>query len=76
MDKQPGGDLRNTLYRQETRSGRRMTRGRRWLYRLAAPLIVFLGQLVWRWTRVVAITGTEHIGAQPALARQRECPNH
>ena len=65
--KQTGG-LRNTLYDQQTRSGRRLSRGRLLLYRLAVPLAFGLGRLVWRWTRVVRVVGAEHIGAALALA--------
>jgi len=59
--KNDGGGLRNTIYEQQTRSGRRLTAGRRFLYRLLAPLGVFLVRLVWRWSRVTGIVGSEHI---------------
>lgn len=65
-----GGDdgrLRNTLYRITTRSGRRMTRARRVLYALAAPLGAALIRLWWLSCRVVRIEGEEHLVA--ALAR-------
>ncbi len=55
------GGLRNTIYRQQTSSGRRLTRGRLALYRLAVPLARRLIRLVWGWSRVISITGTEHI---------------
>ena len=61
------GNLRNTLYRTETRSGRRMTRSRRALYALAAPLGAALIRAFWRTIRVVRIEGEEHLAA--ALAR-------
>ena len=61
------GRLRNTLYRTVTRSGRRMSRPRRALYALAAPLGVALIRAWWRTCRVVRIEGEEHLAA--ALAR-------
>jgi lysophospholipid acyltransferase (LPLAT)-like uncharacterized protein len=67
VGKKPTGGLRNSLYDQQTRSGRRLSRGRLLLYRLAVPIAFSLGRLVWRWTRVVRIVGAEHIGA--ALTR-------
>ena len=67
VGKKPAGGLRNTIYDQQTRSGRRLTRGRLLLYRVAVPIAFGLGRLVWRWTRVVRVAGAEHIGA--ALAR-------
>jgi lysophospholipid acyltransferase (LPLAT)-like uncharacterized protein len=60
-DKPGGGDLRNTIYDQQTRSGRRLTAGRRFLYRMLAPIGLSLVRLVWRWSRVVNIAGGEHI---------------
>ncbi|HEX4151074.1 MAG TPA: lysophospholipid acyltransferase family protein [Steroidobacteraceae bacterium] len=68
MGKKPAGGLRNTLYDQQTRSGRRLTRGRLLLYRLAVPIAFGLGRLVWRWSRIVRIVGAEHIGAVLARA--------
>lgn len=64
-----GGDggLRNTFYRTATRSSRRMTRARRALYALAAPLGAALIRAWWRSCRVVRIEGEEHLAA--ALAR-------
>jgi lysophospholipid acyltransferase (LPLAT)-like uncharacterized protein len=61
------GNLRNTLYRTETRSSRRMTPARRALYALAAPLGVGIIRLWWRTCRVVRIEGVEHLAG--ALAR-------
>jgi lysophospholipid acyltransferase (LPLAT)-like uncharacterized protein len=61
------GNLRNTLYRTATRSSRRMTRARRALYAVAAPLGVALIRAWWRTCRVVRIEGEEHLTA--ALAR-------
>jgi lysophospholipid acyltransferase (LPLAT)-like uncharacterized protein len=65
--KREDGGLRNTIYDQQTRSGRRLTTGRRWLYRIAAPIALSLMRLVVGWCRVVKILGAPHIGA--ALAR-------
>lgn len=56
-----GGGLRNTIYQQQTRSGRRLTRGRRLLYRAALPVVIRLMRLVWRWSRIVRIEGSQHI---------------
>jgi lysophospholipid acyltransferase (LPLAT)-like uncharacterized protein len=52
---------RNTLYQVQTRSGRRLTRSRLLLYRLLLPLARGLLRLVWGWSRVVSVEGTEHI---------------
>ncbi len=49
------GRLRNTLYRTATRSSRRMTRARRALYAVAAPLGVALIRAWWLTCRVVRI---------------------
>jgi lysophospholipid acyltransferase (LPLAT)-like uncharacterized protein len=66
VEEKPGG-LRNTIYEQQTRSGRRLTRGRLFLYRLLVPVAASLVRLVWRWSRVTRVVGAEHIAA--ALAR-------
>jgi lysophospholipid acyltransferase (LPLAT)-like uncharacterized protein len=63
----PDGRLRNTIYDQQTRSGRRLTAGRRGLYRLAAPIVLGLLRAVLGWCRVVRVIGGEHI--TQALAR-------
>jgi lysophospholipid acyltransferase (LPLAT)-like uncharacterized protein len=69
VHKEPdGGGLRNTIYEQRTRSSRRLTAGRRFGYRLLAPLGSGLLNLVWRWSRVVSVVGTEHITASLARA--------
>lgn len=62
-----GGALRNTIYRRINRSGRRMSRTRRALYQLAAPLILAVVRLWWRSCRIVAVVGEEHL--DEALAR-------
>lgn len=61
--KREAAGLRNTIYDQQTRSGRRLSAGRRWLYRIAAPLAELLLKAVWRWSRVVHVAGGEHIAA-------------
>ena len=63
MEEKPGGGLRNTIYEQQTRSGRRLTRGRLFLYRLLVPVGVSLLRLVWRWSRVGAPIGPEYVAA-------------
>jgi lysophospholipid acyltransferase (LPLAT)-like uncharacterized protein len=65
--KREDGGLRNTIYDHQTRSGRRLTRTRRWLYQVTAPIALALMRLVVGWCRVVRILGAEHIGA--ALGR-------
>jgi len=66
VPKKPGG-LRNTIYDQQTRSGRRLSAGRLFLYRMIVPVGLALVRAVWGSARVVSIAGTEHIAA--ALAR-------
>lgn len=67
VDEKPGGGLRNTIYEQQTRSGRRLTRGRLLLYRILVPVGLSLVRLVWSWSRVVRVIGAEQVTA--ALAR-------
>lgn len=55
----PGG-LRNTLYKKETRSKRRMTPLRRFAWRIVAGLGVLLIKAFWRTCRVVRVIGDEH----------------
>lgn len=62
-----GGDLRNTLYRQTTRSSRQMTPTRRLIYRALVPLGHGLVRFWWRVCRIVRIEGWEHLAA--ALAQ-------
>ena len=61
MEEKPGGGLRNTIYDQQTRSGRRLSRGRLFLYKAIVPVGLFLIRLVLRWARVVEVIGAEHI---------------
>jgi lysophospholipid acyltransferase (LPLAT)-like uncharacterized protein len=67
VDNKPEGPLRNTIYEQQTRSGRQLTAGRRLLYAVAVPVGRALIRGAWRISRVVSVTGTEHITG--ALAR-------
>ncbi|HUN74827.1 MAG TPA: lysophospholipid acyltransferase family protein [Steroidobacteraceae bacterium] len=57
----PGGGLRNTLYRTDTRSGRRMSAARRVLYRLAVPLTLLMIRAWWRLCRIVRVEGADHL---------------
>lgn len=59
----PDDGLRNTIYRQRTRSSRRLTPLRAALYRAIVPVALALVRLVWSWTRVTRIDGTEHLDA-------------
>ncbi len=63
MEEKPDGGLRNTIYDQQTRSARRLTRGRMLLYKMLVPVGLSLVRLVWRWSRVVRVIGAEHIAA-------------
>lgn len=68
QNKREEGGLRNTIYDQQTRSGRRLTRRRLWLYRIAAPIAIALMRFVIGWCRSVRIIGAEHITASLARA--------
>lgn len=63
VPKKPEGELRNTIYQQQTASGRRLTLGRLWLYKLGVPLGLALIRVAWRASRVVSISGSEHFAA-------------
>src|SRR5580658_11067740 len=67
-DTDPGGELRNTVYKTVTRSGRRMTRARRALYALAVPLGMTIIRLWWLSCRTQRIVGEEHLTAALAKA--------
>ena len=60
--------LRNTIYRQQTRSSRRLTPLRAAAYRLLVPVGLALIRLVWRWARSVRVDGVEHLDAALAAA--------
>ena len=66
-EEKPSGPLRNTLYKRQTVSSRRMGPRRSRLYTLAAPLLLGLLRLWWRSCRIVAVSGEEHLDA--TLAR-------
>ena len=55
------GGLRNTLYKKETRSKRRMTPMRRLAWRIVAALGEWLIKCFWRTCRVVRIVGDENM---------------
>lgn len=67
-DTGPGGELRNSLYKTVTRSGRRMTRARRALYAVAVPLGMAIIRMWWRTCRIRHIEGDEHLSAALAKA--------
>ena len=60
-EQQAAGGLRNTLYKKETRSKRRMTPLRRFAWRVVAAVGVFLIRMFWRSCRVVRVVGDEHM---------------
>jgi lysophospholipid acyltransferase (LPLAT)-like uncharacterized protein len=63
VEEKPGGGLRNTIYEQQTRSGRRLTRARLFWYRLLVPVGLSLMRLVLRWSRVRQVLGAQHVTA-------------
>jgi lysophospholipid acyltransferase (LPLAT)-like uncharacterized protein len=63
VEEKPDGGLRNTIYQQQTRSSRRLTRSRLLLYKIVVPLGLALLRLVWSWSRVTRVIGAEHIAA-------------
>ena len=63
----PGG-LRNTIYKQETRSSRRLTPLRRLGYRCIVPIGLGLIGIFWRSCRIVKVVGAEHLDAALAQA--------
>jgi lysophospholipid acyltransferase (LPLAT)-like uncharacterized protein len=67
VQEKPDGGLRNTIYEQQTRSGRRLTRSRLLLYKMLVPVGLGLLRMVWSWCRIVRVSGTAHI--TEALAR-------
>jgi lysophospholipid acyltransferase (LPLAT)-like uncharacterized protein len=62
-----GGPQQNTIYRQVTRSTRRMTPLRRFAYNCLVPIGLGLVYLFWRSCRIVVVVGAEHL--QTALAK-------
>jgi lysophospholipid acyltransferase (LPLAT)-like uncharacterized protein len=67
MSTDDDGGLRNTLYRTITRSSRRMTPARRFLYRLAVPVALALIRGWCGTCRVVRVVGIENL--EEALGR-------
>jgi lysophospholipid acyltransferase (LPLAT)-like uncharacterized protein len=61
VEEKPGGGLRNTIYEHQTRSGRRLTPARLLLYKIVVPMGLSVLKLVWRWSRLVQVTGDEYI---------------
>ena len=62
-DPEDAGELRNTLYKKETRSKRRMTPMRRFAWRIVAAVGVGLMRFFWATCRVVRVIGDEHLVA-------------
>src|SRR5262245_43164767 len=67
-DPEDAGSLRNTLYKKETRSKRRMTPMRRLAWRIVASVGVGLIHFFWKTCRVVRVIGDEHTAAALAKA--------
>ncbi len=59
MNQNRGRAPRNTIYTQQTSSTRKLTRGRRLLYRCAAPLARALVRFWWGSCRLVAVSGAD-----------------
>jgi lysophospholipid acyltransferase (LPLAT)-like uncharacterized protein len=51
----------DNIYERRSRSSRRLTPTRMFLYRLAAPVAIGIVRLWWRWVRVVEVTGRERL---------------
>jgi lysophospholipid acyltransferase (LPLAT)-like uncharacterized protein len=63
VEKKDSDGLRNTIYEQQTRSGRRLTPARRLLYALSVPVGLWLLRVAAGWSRRVKVIGNEHIVA-------------
>jgi len=63
VEKKQSDGLRNTIYEQQTRSGRRMTPARRLLYTALVPVALRLLRAVAGWSRRARVIGAEHIAA-------------
>jgi hypothetical protein len=63
VEKKDSDGLRNTIYEQQTRSGRRLTPARRLLYALSVPVGLRLLRVAAGWSRRVKVIGAEHIAA-------------
>ena len=62
-DTGPGGGLRNTIYKQTTRSSRRMTPLRRFVWNVLVTLGLGLIRTWWRTCKVVSVVGEQHLTA-------------
>ena len=72
VEEKPGGGLRNTIYEQQTRSGRRLTRARFGLYKILRPGRPVPGAVgVALVARRAASIGAEHI----ARRRSQRAPS-
>ena len=60
-DPEDSGGLRNSLYRKETRSKRRMTPMRRFAWRIVAAIGVGVVRMFWATCRVVRVIGDENM---------------
>ena len=60
-DPEDSGGLRNSLYRKETRSKRRMKAMRRFAWRIVAAIGVWIVRMFWATCRVVRVIGDEHM---------------
>jgi lysophospholipid acyltransferase (LPLAT)-like uncharacterized protein len=67
-DPEDAGGLRNTLYKKETRSKRRMTPMRRLAWRMVAGVGEGLIKAFWSTCRVVRVVGDEHTARALAIA--------
>jgi lysophospholipid acyltransferase (LPLAT)-like uncharacterized protein len=63
VEKKDSDGLRNTIYEQQTRSGRRLTPARRLLYAMSVPVGLWLLRVAAGWSRRVKVIGNEHIAA-------------
>jgi hypothetical protein len=62
------GGLRNSLYKKETRSKRRMSPIRRFVWRIVAAIGVGLVRMFWATCRVAKVIGDEHTAKALATA--------
>jgi len=60
-DREDSGGLRNTIYKKETRSKRRMTPMRRFAWRIVAAIGVGIIRMFWATCRVVKVVGDENM---------------
>jgi lysophospholipid acyltransferase (LPLAT)-like uncharacterized protein len=67
--RQPPEELRNTLYRQVTKGGRRLTPARMFVYRVAVVVAWWLVHIFWRTCRVHRVLGLEAARATVLTAK-------